>query len=643
MKSKLIAGCLIGLAASACQPEDYIDPTDDPTGKSPGEQIFAFEGANPPARFLDANLEATNALSAEYTIVDNRLVPMAQGGVFPESAGADADLQAGVGFGTYLNPDRNSTTWTEGSFQSVLKSEIVLTQPGDAVKFCRSFATTCVTVQLTPDGGLMTLSLAANVPDTEIGEIAPGVSASIRGTGPNGLTIAVTDPTAVARPFPVTAGTPFTLEWTVSRGPITGLPEGAGSLAYSVSVDDTELASGSTLAALAGSIVKQGGVAMKFDQPADLKTEVDYSYEFGGETGDFTGGDFGADVNLSPQLGLGVSPLFVYPTLNPGIDLLTLSGDPTKPYVPQDTDGVLGAISEPAGGQVTLYSSPFEDDFAGTELAGVVDQAIEGGGFFPSPALCYSQIYPQVLSQVQAGVRKEVHRQMFAQIGTGIAQADAALAGAPGYTDLELADIITIATDYADNNVDTNIDTSASATYTVTLAQPVSQTFVAQLTAIVNASPDEDLATLLGGLTTPPGKKEEYDANVAAVLKDRINGTNLTGTNPDPNPPVLAAACLWGQPPKAEEPATDAVLVPDADFDNDAPAYPTVPAQAAIAPVREQAAAQLNSLVMGIFGNFVGQAYGLTVPASNFSLSMQVGDTTSGTAPAVSSIVITAQ
>jgi hypothetical protein len=656
MKSKLFAGCLISLAATACQPLDYIDPDDDPTGNSPAVQIFKFDAETAPT-FLNANLQASNAVQAEYTVAEQNgarvLVPVKVGGAFPETAGADADLLASVGFGTYINPDRNATEWEVGSFQSKLTAEIILNNPGDAVKFCRSFATTCVTAQMAADGsGLVVLNLAANVPDTEIGEIADGVSAAIRGTGEAGLTIAVTDPTEVARPFQVTAGTPFTLEWTVARGPITGLPEGAGSISYSVSVNDTELVTKDTLTALGAAIVKDGGVAMKFEVPVgtDVKTEADFTYEFQGATGNFED-PFAAvgagEVAVSPQLDLAATPLLVYPTLNPGIPILTLGGDPTKPYAAQDSDAVLGAPTEipgPGETEVTISSATFNgDDFEGTPVAGAVDQGITGGGFYPSPAFCYSQIFPLVEAQVRAGARKETHRQMFAQIGTGIAQANQALDGAPGYTVLTLADIITIATDYADNNVDMNIATSEGATYTVTLMQTVSQTFVAQLTAIVEANPDPALVTLLGGLTTPPGKKETFEGGLALALKDRINGTNVTGTNPPPSPPVLAAACLWGRSAQAEVPATDAVLVPDTDFTNDAPAYPAVPAQPALVPVREQAAAQINQLVIGVFGNFIGQVFGLTVPASNFSLSMEVGDPAGDTSPAVSSIVITAQ
>jgi hypothetical protein len=699
MKSKLLfACCLIGLASSAC----VDDPSDDKTGIAPGEQIFKFD-AETSRSFLSEELGASNALQAEFTVVGEAgarlLVPVQVAGEFPESAGADADLQGGIGFGTYPN-DRSSSVWTEDAFASTLTAELVLTKPGDAIKFCRSFATTCVNVQLTAEGGLAVLTLAANVPDTEIGEIAPGVSASIRGTGADGLTIAVADPTVLARPFALTAGTPMTLEWRIARGAMEG------SIKYSVSVNGTELASGDTATALASSITKLGGVAMQFDAAGDVKTEVDYSYAFNGVTGNFEDpfAALGVDVAVSPQAGLSALPLLVYPTLNPGIPILTLSGNAGSAYSPSESDAVLGAIAgAPASGEpVTVVSAPFNgDDFADTALAGAVDQGIAGGGFYPSPAFCYAQIYPLVNAQVRAGVRKEVHRAMYAAIANGVAQADAALPLLSGalqgepfnvpaeqvqYTQIgDSAGYIEIGTDYADSNVDTNITTSVEATYEVMLGQPVSQTFRDQLSGIIGVMEANDnairnaliqngaltpeqfanLKRLQVGLTTPPGVKDGqvddtgtpvvddpasgicngYDCNVAVVFADKINGTNVSGENNPAaggNPaPLLAHVCLWGQPASPAQDATPATLT--GDLDVDAPAYAAVPAQPAVPPVREQAAAQLNQLVMGVYGNFITQVFGPPVPASNFSMSMQVGDTAGGTAPGVRTIVITAE
>jgi hypothetical protein len=637
MKTKLFAFCLVGLTG-ACD----STPSDENTGKEPppATQIYALDPAESP-RFLDANLEATNALSAEFTVVNNVLVPMQVAGAFPESAGADANLQDGVGFGTYANPDVQTADWTQaGLFQSVLTAEVILSQPGDAVKFCRSFATTCVTAQMiAPGQGVILLALAANVPDTDIGEIAPGVSAAVRGTGDSGLTIAVTDPTVVAVPFTPAVGAPFELTWKVSRGQIEG------SLDYAVAVDGTELKAGNTLGDLTGSITKQGGVAMIFDSPVGPVdgTEVDYSYSFRGDTGRFTE-PLGFEVAMSPQVGLGAAPLYVYPTQDPDYAILTLSGTEGTTHGVQAGDAVVGGIIDLPGSkaQTRIYSTAFNgDDFTGTPFEGQVDQASQGGGFYPSPTLCYSQIFPLVEAQVQAGVRAGVMREMYARLATGVAQADAALAGAPGYTDLSLEDFIAIGTDYATSNVDTNIATPASEEYEAVLNQPVSQTFLAQLSAIIAVNPDPSLVALHTGLTSPTGQKETYEAISAAVLKDKINGTNDSGENePDGQPPLLAAACLWGQGAQLAEEAEDAVLIPDADFTNDFLAKEAVPAKPAVAPVREQAAAQINQLVVGIYANFIGQAFGPPVPASNFSLSMTVGDTTTGSAPAVSSIVI---
>ncbi len=687
MKSKLFAFCLVGLT-SAC---DYT-PSEPNTGKEPppAAQIYALEPAEAP-RFLDANLEATNALSAEFTVVNDVLVPMQVAGAFPESAGADANLQDGVGFGTYANPEYSVDGAWGGLFQSVLTAEVILSQPGDAVKFCRSFATTCVTAQMAAPGqGVLLLALAANVPDTEIGQIASGISAAVRGTGESGLTIAVTDPTVVAVPFTPAVGVPFELTWKVSRGQLEG------SLDYAVAIDGTELKSGNTLGDLSGSITKQGGVALIFDSPvvSETKGEVDYSYTFAGLQPGFTN-VLNTPVDLSPQIGLGFSPLYVYPTVDPGYELLTLSGEAGVPHAVQPTDAVLGAVIEPPGSapQTKIYSAAFNgDDFAAIGGPATIDQDLTGGGFYPSPSFCYSQVFSALDAQVRAGARKEAHRKMYAAIANGIAEADAGLqqlAGAFGVTYTRLGDVaaedyanyILIGTDYADSNVDTNIATLVNDTYSATLNQAVSQTFREQLNAIMAAwqasggFPGADdpqagaLLRLQAGLNTPRGSKDGvvapdgaiigdeppticngYDCQVAAVIRDMVTGRNDTGKNPPPQggglTPLLAHACLWGLPPTAEQPATPAVFRDTEDSDDDgepeedAPAYAAVPASPAVPPVREQAATQLNTLVVGIYANFIGQAFGPPVPASNFSLSMTVGSTETGTAPAVSSIVI---
>ena len=398
-------------------------------------------------------------------------------------------------------------------------------------------------------------------------------------------------------------------------------------------MDGTELASGDTAGALAGSIVKEGGVALQFTPAGEVKTEVDYSYTYEGEAPEFDFSNvFGTGVAMSPQPGLAFAPLAVYPTLDPGYELLTLTGEAGAPHSVQAEDGVIGAIAAAPGAQaqVTLYSTAFNgDDFAETPLAGAVDQGIAGGGFYPSPALCYSQVLLAVKAQVAAAAPAGARQKMQAGIAGGLTATDLSLRAltlpVEVYTPLEAADIDTIAADYADNNADVSIATSEAATYTAVLMQPVSQLFVQQIGAILESQGDEPDPALLGFytvMTTPNGTKETFEAGIELALKDRILVQDESETNPAPTPdtrvPVLAAGCLWGAPPAGE-------------------------GQPATAPAREQAAAQINALVMGVYGNFISQVFGPTVPASNFSMSMAIGDTESGTAPAVSSIVISAQ
>ena len=651
----IVAATMALAAVPGCQPSDGVDPQDEPTGQAPNGPgvIFSFNANNAPA-FLDNNLAATNAVSATFATSGGFLAPIPENGAFSAEVGADASLLAGVGFGLYPNPDiRGPGVAWEGAdrFRSQLAANIVLNGPGDAVKFCRTAATTCVTFMLDAAGnGVAVLTIAANVPDIEIGEISPGISAAIRGTGANGLTITPANPLALSAAFDATAGAPFDVSWTIARG------GSENSLDYAVSVNGTEIASSNTLVDLVGAIPNTGGVAMQFDSlPSNGDPlSIDYSYEFDGTTPNFSN-ILGSGVNLSPQLGLIRTPLFVYPTLDPELEVLTLSGNAGTKHAVQAADAVLGtAVGIPgAAPQTTVLSVAFNgDDFAGTGLAGNIDQGVAGGGFYPSPSLCYGGVFSQLKASVEAGAQRVVRQQMYAPIANGVAGADdaaalPALAAALGQTYTQIAnpaDFIAIGTDYADSNLATAITTSAGATYTVTLTNTTGQTFVAEMNNIIAVAQANSVpvpATLLAlqaGLTTPNGIQETYDGQVDAIVKDLILGRNDTGQNPAPGIPGLAGACLWGVPPSPEVPAVTATLT--GNLATDTPAFDAVPARDAIAPAREIGAESINTLVLGIYGNFIGQAFGPTVPASNFSLSMKVGDTATSTPPAVSTIVI---
>lgn len=671
----IVSATLALAAVSGCQPSDRVEPEDESTGNAPDgpEVIFKFNAADAPA-FLDSNLKATNGVTATYAVSSGVLAPIPANGAFSAAVGADADLLGGVGFGTYPNPDiRGPGVAWEGAdrFRSELTASIVLSQPGDAVKFCRSAATTCVTFMLDAMGnGLAVMTMAANVPDTEIGEISPGISASIRGTGANGLTIAPTNPATVTAPFTATAGVATEVRWTISRG------GSENSLDYSVTVGGTEIASGNTLVDLVGAIATTGGVALQFDKApgGGGPLEIDYSYAFDGETPIFTD-ILVAGVDISPQPDLIRTPLFVYPTLDPEIELLTLSGNAGAKHAVQEADAVLGTTISAPGQEpkTTVVSVAFNgDDFVGTGLEGLVDQGGAGGGFYPSPTLCYSGVFASLKDVVETGAQRLVRRQMFAVIANGVLAADVALPavattlGLP-YTRIGGTDgAIAIGTDYADSNLATNITTSVMSTYAATLNLASSQTFITELNAIIAAiegagmTPDASLKALQIGMTTPPGSKDGvvngagvpvldngtticngYDCQVAVNVRDLILGTNDAGNNgAGVGVPGLGSTCLWGVTARPEIPAIPASLDGDGDTTDDTPAFAAIPAAPAIAPAREIAADSINTLVLGVYGNFISQAFGPTVPASNFSLSMKVGDTTSGTAPAVSSIVI---
>jgi hypothetical protein len=85
----------------------------------------------------------------------------------------------------------------------------------------------------------------------------------------------------------------------------------------------------------------------------------------------------------------------------------------------------------------------------------------------------------------------------------------------------------------------------------------------------------------------------------------------------------MAAVCLWGQRAEDAVPAADAILTGDSE--NDYPDTAMIPASEAVPPAREQAAASVNGLVVGVYENFHVQAFGPVVPASNFSVSAESG------------------
>ena len=679
------------------------EPEDDTTGNEPlADAVFAIDTASAPT-FMDANLDTTNAVQASFVNYGDRIAPAMVNSAYPAVAGMDADLLEGVGFGTYPNPEYTigSDTWEEaGSFRSVLTADVMLSGPGDVIRFCRSMGTTCVSAvyEYGPDAftGVI-VTQAANLPDTHVGEVLEGVTAAIHGTGDAGLTVALSHPDRIRTAVDFVPDQVHTLEWVVERGAV------AGSLDYAVAVDGEDLMAGSALLALMEDITMDRGVVMMFDAPVtvDAVGGMDYGYDIHGEEGTFTG-VMGTPVDASPQPDMANAPLYLYPTVDPGYELLTYVGDAGEFHTLQFADGVVGYSQTQTnpGGMTSVYSQAFNgDDFAGTPLEGLVDQGTAGGGFYPSVPFCYSQIYPLVRAKVEAGLHATVHQMMYANIANGVGLADsslptlaAGLAGPPfsfpvSYTplgDLFGGDVDAFAdlgTDFADNNVDTFVTTPLTDVWTVVWTDARATTFVEELGGIIDALDANEgiaLQTLIGmgmmtqadydgmvelhqGMSwsrgmkdgvagggyefpddmTPPfaaGTCQGYDCLLEWTFQDVLNGTNNSGNNPGGAPPSLAAVCLWGLSPAAEVPASAATVT--GDLANDHPAYDAIPADPGMPPVREQAAASINELVAGMYAEFHLAAFGTTVPASNFSVSMEVGDPDGATAPAFTSIVI---
>ena len=124
---------------------------------------------------------------------------------------------------------------------------------------------------------------------------------------------------------------------------------------------------------------------------------------------------------------------------------------------------------------------------------------------------------PVVRGSVESGVGEVVHQRLYASVANGVLAADPNLEALSfvlqsppfsldpadvGYTRVgdigagDTAGYITIGTDYADNNRDSFSTTSVLATYTVTLADPISQTFIGEFSGIMDALEANDFAIL---------------------------------------------------------------------------------------------------------------------------------------------------
>ncbi len=690
----LLTGCV----------EDHVNPQDEPTGWAPSHDVIYEIYADSAPQYLDANLERANSMTAIYVTQGGRILPSQVDGAFPADVGSDADLAGGIGFGTYVSPEYNGpgVDWTQADpFRHVLTAEVSLGGPGDAIRFCRTTGGTCASLLYRHGPDEFTgveLTAAAILPDTDAGEVMEGISAGVHDTGDAGLTIGLTWPDTVRQALELAPGQDYEFGWGVRRDAVVG------SLEYAVSVDSEALLWGTTAEGIASDISREQGVTLEFVTTAAIEAEagVDYGYEVYGEYGDFTD-ILGTDVHASPQPGLANAPAYLYPTLDPDFELLTYQGVEGVAHELQFADGILGGSDTSCGpgGAARVWSVAFNgDDFVGTEYMHAIDQGGDGGGFYPSVPFCYSQIYPTVREQVETGLRHTIHQRMYANMANGLASADASLpdladglSGFPFYYDVSYTPLgdydggdteayITLGTDFADSNVDAFLTTSAYDAFVVQWADSRGTQFADELGALIDAleanwgvaleglillgqMTEEDYADLLtlhesvtatrgmadgardenGDVVyddmNPPFAAETCqgaDCLLEWTFQDVLLGTNESGNNPDPVP-ALAAVCLWGLAPSDEAPASPATLT--GDYDNDHPAYDAIPADPGMAPVREQAAESINELIATMYGEFHIQAFGTAVPASNFSVAMEVGDPDGTASPAFRSIVIT--
>lgn len=260
-----LSGLLV-LTVSGCQDlSQFTEPSGDPvTGNSPtsGQYFQLAAGANAPL-FLNENLAAANLTSAVYQknnieglgVVYTPLAAQwdsdAKDGagafVYPELSGEAADIQNGIGFANWPNPQfgQSEATWQDAGNQSRISARLFFQSFGDAVEVCRSVEGFCLTATLAGDSDSprLDLSLTARVliPEgTDLGNLSDsGVYGNITGTD-EGLAITVAEVTE-SLDNAVSPGEFFTLTWQSSqRTPEEDEP--TGDLSFSVSVNGETVA-----------------------------------------------------------------------------------------------------------------------------------------------------------------------------------------------------------------------------------------------------------------------------------------------------------------------------------------------------------------------------------------------------------------
>ena len=232
----------------ACQNKDYTEPANATSTAVTASSTTVYSLAtSTTTKYLDASLKETNASKAVWVLSNGTMVPnqsynnIGNTYTYPTTTGTDADLKTtGVGFGLMTNSQYGTTkTWTDGGFKSVYEISFIFKTTGDAIKICRSAATTCVTVTATASTtATVSATMAANSPDVDLGTLsATGpVVGKILGSGAAGLTLANNLLTAGKTATTNAFGTANTLKWTLSQGSVKN-----GSMKVKIEVNGTEI------------------------------------------------------------------------------------------------------------------------------------------------------------------------------------------------------------------------------------------------------------------------------------------------------------------------------------------------------------------------------------------------------------------